>query len=1189
MQNFTGRGVRLAGRFSLPASFRRTNHLEFWLSGLLLCLGFSLGPLWVPAQDAATAPRELPELKMGSRQSAVLEPGGKHQYLISAEADQFLHLVIDQGDADLSAAIFGPEGTKLREADSSWQGGPEHVRFLTNSSGIYRLEVLLVLGDTANYSLTLLEQRSKRPEDSRHIEAAIAATEGKTLFEQKSRESRRLAIGKFREALSAYHSLGDPWGEANALCGVGSSLFWLSEYQRALEYLLPALPLWRSLGNLRGEAASLGYIGYAYNMLGEGAKALEQYSQQLPIVRALGDRKWEGSTLHNLGLAWSVIGDKRKAFEHYSQALAIRREKGDLQGEAATLNCIAYIYMARGEPGKAMDFFQQSLSARRKSGDRRGEAITLDGLGYAHTSAGEYEKALDCYARAATISREVGDWISEAGELNHLGLSFLTLGMPERAHAKFQQALDLVRARGNRSIVADTHHNLGLACASLNDFQMALEHYGEVLKVRRESKDSRREAWALNNIAWIHGLIGQQDKALELYLQALPMERAADDRPWEAVTLRGMGWAYTAKGQPESALESLNRALSLFRSLADRRELPPTLLGIARAEEKLGNLTAALERIEEAIGILESQRTDMTSSNLRTMFHARTHDYHEFYIALLMKLHGQQPAAGYDAKALWASERARARVLLDTLAEARAEIRTGANPALIQKERALLQQLNAKERSHEQLSSGKHTDTETSEVEKDLASLLEGYESVRMQIRASSPRYSALTQPQLLAVSEIQRQVLDDDSILLEYFLTNEASYLWAVTSTCQSSYVLPGRLEIEQAAQSVYNLLTARNRRSDGESLQQKKARISRADAEYDEAAEVLSRMLLGPVAGELGRKRLLIVGEGVLQFIPFGALPVPDAPDRSPTRRGEARPRPGPPPLLLDHEIAYLPSASVLASYRRAGRNEGPPIKTIAILADPVFTSDDPRISTGHDVENEARLSAKKSILAQDAAGLLNSASEAGLDRFQRLRFTRDEADAIAALAAPEKRLSALDFAASRDTLQTAGLSDYRIIHFATHGLLNSRHPELSGLVLSLVDERGRPQDGFFGLGEVFNLNLNADLVVLSGCKTGLGAEIKGEGLVGLTRGFMHAGASSVAASLWSVEDRATSELMKRFYQGILGNGRTPAAALRAAQESMLRDKRWEAPYYWAAFTLQGEWKESDRAARISFARNP
>jgi len=212
--------------------------------------------------------------------------------------------------------------------------------------------------------------------------------------------------------------------------------------------------------------------------------------------------------------------------------------------------------------------------------------------------------------------------------------------------------------------------------------------------------------------------------------------------------------------------------------------------------------------------------------------------------------------------------------------------------------------------------------------------------------------------------------------------------------------------------------------------------------------------------------------------------------------------------------------------------------------------------------------------------ASLLTRSAGDLGLDRngqlaLPRLRYTREEADAIYAVSPRAKAFEATDFRATRATAISPELASYRIIHFATHGLLNSQHPELSGLVFSLVDKNGKSQDGFLTLQDIYNLNLPADLVVLSACETGLGKEISGEGLIGLTRGFMYAGASRVVASLWNVSDVATARLMAEFYRAMEKDGLPPAAALRAAQIKMLSQKRWSSPYYWAAFQLQGEWK--------------
>lgn len=354
---------------------------------------------------------------------------------------------------------------------------------------------------------------------------------------------------------------------------------------------------------------------------------------------------------------------------------------------------------------------------------------------------------------------------------------------------------------------------------------------------------------------------------------------------------------------------------------------------------------------------------------------------------------------------------------------------------------------------------------------------------------------------------------------------------------------------------------------------------------------------MLLAPVAAKLGAKRLLIVADGALQYIPFAALPEPVGSRQSVVSRQpsavdskEAVSRKKKPsnepqttdygrPLIVDHEIVNLPSASTLAVLRRETIGRNTPLKTLAVLADPVFSLDDARIKR-HAPKADGKAAPRRSARTRGVERQLEkSALESGVTNFSlripRLIGTRVEAAGILELVPEAQRKQALDFAANRATATSAELGRYAMIHFATHGILNSVHPELSGIVLSLVDEQGQAQDGFLRLHEIYNLRLPVALVVLSACQTGLGKQIRGEGLIGLTRGFMYAGAPRVVASLWKVDDEATAELMKRFYQGIVVEGLRPAAALRAAQVEMWKQPRFAEPYYWAAFMLQGEWK--------------
>jgi CHAT domain-containing protein len=316
------------------------------------------------------------------------------------------------------------------------------------------------------------------------------------------------------------------------------------------------------------------------------------------------------------------------------------------------------------------------------------------------------------------------------------------------------------------------------------------------------------------------------------------------------------------------------------------------------------------------------------------------------------------------------------------------------------------------------------------------------------------------------------------------------------------------------------------------------------------------LSRIVFGPVSSKVGKKRLVILADGALQYVPFGALLVSSS---------------NPEPLIVNNEIVYQPSASALALIREAPRSAA--TKTIAVFADPVFSKNDDRVVAAKGSKPEPATTPSSRELKQALRDAGDTGSVDGSLRLDRLNFTRGEADAILAAAPPGSSMEALDFDASRARVLGSELKQYRMVHLATHGILDTNNPEFSGLVFSLVDQHGQTEDGFLKLNDIYNMDLPLDMIVLSACETAVGKQVNGEGLVGLTRGFMHAGAARVVASLWKVDDEATAELMKRFYSYLLEKKMPAAAALHQAQLD-LRKTRGE-PYYWAGFVLQGEWK--------------
>jgi CHAT domain-containing protein/tetratricopeptide (TPR) repeat protein len=1192
-------------RFNIPSLSFSTFYRAVCRSLLLfLLLSAFSNPL------ASQTAQDVQALEPGKPIEREMKGGDVHVYTITLRQGEFLHTEVDQRGIDVVVTLAGPGGEKLRVVNLLEEIGPEPVWCEAEKAGVYRLEVRTWNAAAAGgrYQVTAQVKPAASSEDRNRAAAEGLLLEARKLEDEGSKESRlrsievrlraldlwrrareryweaytlnriggvHYALGEnqkaleyLNQALALERAVGDRSIEAATLNNIGRVYHVLGENQKALEYLNQALPLERAVGDRRGEGATLNIIGAVYDYLGEKQKALEYYGQALPLRRAVGDRRGEAYTLNNIGLVYDALGEKQKALEYYSQARPLLRAVGDRNIEAATLNNIGRVYSDLGEKQKALEYYGQALPLERAAGDRSGEADVLNNIGRVYDALGEKQKALEYYGQALPLWRAVGDRMYEALALNNIGSVYSDLGENWKALEYYGQALPLERAVGDRDDEAYTLNNIGRVYDALGEKQKALEYFSQALPLWRAVGDRNGEAYTLNNIGLVYDALGEKQKALEYYGQALPLSRAVGDRMYEALALNNIGRVYDALGENQQALEYYGQALPLRRAVGDRPGEVTTLYNIAHLERDRGNLLEARRQIEAALAIVEDLRSRYTNKQLSSSYFATVQDLYRFYIDLLMRLHKQSPSAGFDGAALQISERARARTLLETLAEANADIRQGGDPTLLERERTLQQQLNAKAQAQTRLLTEKHTDAQVETIAKEIETLTTEFQQVEAQIRQTSPHYAALTQPQPLTLKQIQTQVLDEETLLLEYSLGSDRSYLWAVTPNSITSYELPKRDEIEAIARRVYDLLNARNKRVKGETKERWQARVAQADVEIPAAAAGLSRMVIAPAAAQLGKKRLVIVADGVLQYIPFAVLPDPTA------NAGSAAQQ----PLIVTHEIVSLPSASTLSVLRRevAGRKPAP--KTVVALADPVFMKNDERVKNALNIANSDTKGALSTETVRELQ-LVEAAEDTGVSNgglyVPRLLGSRKEAEDIVAMVPAAERRLALDFEANRDVATSADLSQYRYVHFSTHGFLNSVHPELSGIVFSLVNERGEAQDGFLRAHEVFNLKLPAEAVVLSACQTGIGKEVKGEGLVSLTRGFMYAGAPRVVVSLWSVSEIGTAELMVRFYREMLKKGKPPAAALRAAQVSLMHEQRWASPFYWSGFTLQGEWR--------------
>ncbi|MEG4885152.1 tetratricopeptide repeat protein, partial [Microcoleus sp. K1-B6] len=769
--------------------------------------------------------------------------------------------------------------------------------------GRYGLAVsaLILLGVPAVAAPSAIKISQGVSQQSEGNPAAAAAEralkEGDQVYQEGTAESLKKALAKYEEALKLFRAGGGRAGEATTLHSIGKVYSDLGEKQKALEYYSQSLPLSRAIGDRSGEAVTLTNIGRVYSVLGEKQKALDYYNQSLSLSRVIGDRQKEAYNLLGIGMIYAEFGEQQKALEYYNQSFSLSQEIGDRRWQAFTLIVVGNVYSGLGEKQKALDYYNQSLPLSREIGERSVEAFALISAGRVYSELGEKQTALDSYNQSLKLFRAIGEREQEARTLNYIGIVYSEvgekqkalehygqslpinqavgdrsgqavtlisighvyseLGDQQKALEYYSQSLPIFQTLGDRSSAATTLTSIGIAYSELGDKEKALEYFNQSLILKRIVGDRSGEARTLTGIGNIYAELEDQQKALNYYNQSLSLSREASDRQREAYSLIGIGRSYAELGNKEKALEYFNQSLPLSQATLDRSLEALTLYSIATIKRDYGNLNQALTEIEASLKIIESLRTKIASPELRTSYFATVQNYYQFYIDLLMQLHKTQPKSGYDTKAFEASERSRARSLLELLQEANADIRQSVAPELLQRERSVQQQLDALEKRRvEVINRPNYTPTQEAELEQQRQTLIAQYQDIQTQIRATSPRYAALTQPQPLTLAQIQQQILDDQTILLQYSLGKERSYLWAVTKTSITTYELPKAADIETNARKFRDAVTAPISRNRPNQIAQ--------------ANDAISQIILQPVAAQLAQKRLLIVGDGILNYLP-------------------------------------------------------------------------------------------------------------------------------------------------------------------------------------------------------------------------------------------------------------------------------------------------------------------------------
>lgn len=1100
------------------------------------------------------APQLSPVVTVLEPVEHTLSGAAVQRHKIDLPADSYFHIEVEQLGIDVFVEVLAPRGKSITTVNTpTARVGSESALIKTSEAGTY--QVLLRSNEhvkkEGRYRLAIEQLAANTRDDKRRIKAQQAMTEAARLNFNASLESESKVIEKLRVDAIAYyeiaqselHRLRKKEEEAWALYYMAAQYYELYEWKVAAALAEDAAVLFSESKDQLIWADALQMQGMALIETHEKADfkiALNKFSEALDLQRASGSLYDQAHTTNHIGMAYYHQGKLAKARVQFAKAGDMFNTLGEPQQAIWTLNNIASMDRKLGDYIGAIQTFKKALSVPESKEYKPERAKILDNLADAHAILGDFEDALLMYREAADLFEVLGDRLGKARALSGTGLTYGRLDNWGAALEFFEQALALQQGPAEHRALFNTHVNIGNAHRNLGQPTEALKAHNEALQL---AKLPAEKANTLIELGRDHAAIGNHADALDQFKQALTAAVGDEAAAARAVALQELGRLKVAQNiDVVAGLSDLQEALRQHRALHSQTGEAQTLRAMARAEHKLGHPAKALAYAANALDITEALRLRVGNPNLRLSFTGLQLPTYELHIALLMELAASQSEAGkhesdYTALALEVSERARARSLVELLTEARTDEAQGFDPKL----------LNARNEKRKQLAGLAYTlemqiaegNTATATIRTELHAVKADLDVIEARIRKQNRQYAELIQPGLLKAADIQNLLAPDESddkstVLLEYSLGKEQSYLWYVTENSIESWSLPPRADIEAAAREAYENFKTLDLDSASRSTA-RRANVKLAD------------LILAPVTNRLKGLRVVIVPDGALQYIPFGALPVPGSSS-------------SPVPLLEQNEVVTLPSAATLAMLRTAQVGRKPAKKAVAIFADPVFNQQDARLAGSTKIE---RRTATRS-------------TEEGRRDLMRLPSSGIEADAIADLAAPAQVLKATGFAANRSSVLDTALDEFRYVHFATHGLINSRYPELSSLALSAFDENGAPQPGFLRLHDIYSLKLRADLVVLSACETALGKDVRGEGLIGLTRGFMYAGATGVIASLWRASDEATATLMQEFYRLMLKKNLEPADALRKAQLAIFRQRKWRDPYYWAGFVLQGDWRQ-------------
>ena len=926
------------------------------------------------------------------------------------------------------------------------------------------------------------------------------------------------ALTRFRLAQNIAEQIGDRAGLAATLTNIGSVYSNQSNYAQALEYYQKSVALSESLGDKPGIASTLRGIGVVQYHLGNYTLALEVYRKSLTLVEAIGDKVGILRVLNNIGNVYNNQGDYAEALEYYQKSLALSEVLGDKDGIARTLNNLGSIHLRRGDYAQALDQYQKSLAIKEAVGDNDGIARTLNNIGLVQLRQGNNARALEYYQKSLALREALGDKTGVVFTLNSIGNVHCDQGNYAQALAQYQKGLALSEALGDKSGISLSFGNIGNVHYLQSNYAQAVEYYQKARALAETLGNKSDIVLMLSNIGDAHRQQGNYTQALEDYQKSLALYEALGNKDGIAHTLNSMGVNHYRQGNTAQALEYFQKSLVQMEALGDKVGIADTLTEMGQTYRAVNQLTLARQAFEQAITTIETLRGQVAGGEQeqQRFFEDKLASYHGM-VELLVDQKQFDAALGY-------AERAKARVLLDVLHSGRIDVTKAMTAPEQDQERGFNNQLVSlntqitRENQRAQPDPARLNDLkiQLQKVRLDYEAFQTGLYAAHPELKAQRGEIEALT-------PEPARALLPDSrSALLEYVVADERAYLFALTVNTA------GTTELK-----VYPL--AIKQKELGARVAQFRETLASGSPGFRQPASELYDLLLKPAAAQLqGRTSLIIVPDGALWELPFQSL------------------QPGPNRYLIeDSAIAYAPSLTALREMNKLPGRKKDASGSPTLLA------------FGNPALGKQTLAHAKSVLMDEKLDPLPEA-ERQVNALRQI------------YGAPKTRVYI--GADAREERAKAEAGSYRILHFATHGILNDSSPMYSQLLLARAEGDSK-EDGMLEAWEIMKLNLNADLVVLSACETARGRVGAGEGMIGLSWAFFVAGSPTSILSQWKVDSASTTELMVEFHRQLKaqmanpGDSFSAARALREAELKLLRSEKYRHPFYWAGFVVTGK----------------